>query len=373
MNYRSNNGDERTMMFMDNDDTQRTSYDGERTRPSDKTDSPDSEETEFVNTESHHSYVSDNDVEDVAVQRSQALNTERGEGGSTWKKVAIGSGVGILLGASSAIASEYILNRDKHGTDESDVSDEEDETDNNSAVSDEEGGADDNSAESNDVVVDDDVPAWSDGEIDIAETVNDDMSFSEAFSAARAELGAGAVFEWRGNVYSTYYAEEWEQMSDEERDEFNNHFSWNNASSSSSSDVVEDVQDDELMEVELSGEDVILSSDAQNVESEDVLAETVSEEAYEAEIEVLGVEYDEETGYSYAALSIDDQEVVVVDVDSDYDVDYVVADFDENGYITEDEVVDVTTQTSDDQSYLCASDDGYPDYVNDDYDAYDMA
>jgi hypothetical protein len=360
MNNRSNNEDERTMMFMDNDDTQRTSYDGERTRPSDKTDSPDSEETEFVNTESHRSYVSDNDVEDVAVQRSQALNNERKEGGSTWKKVAIGSGVGILLGASSAIASEYILNRDKHDTDESDVSDEEDETDNNSA-------------ESDDVVVDGDLPAWSDGEVDIAETVNDDMSFSEAFSAARAELGAGAVFEWRGNVYSTYYAEEWEQMSDEERDEFNNHFSWSNASSSSSTDVVEDEQDDELMEVELSGEDVILSSDAQNVESEDVLAETVSEEAYEAEIEVLGVEYDEETGYSYAALSIDDQEVVVVDVDSDYDVDYVVADFDENGYITEDEVVDVTTQTSDDQSYLCASDDGYPDYVNDDYDAYDMA
>lgn len=50
---------------------------------------------------------------------------------------------------------------------------------------------------------------------DIAEDVQDsggnyeEMSFGEAFAAAREDLGPGETFEWHGNVYSTYTAEEW--------------------------------------------------------------------------------------------------------------------------------------------------------------------
>ncbi len=39
-------------------------------------------------------------------------------------------------------------------------------------------------------------------------TVNDNMSFAEAFAAARAELGPGGVFEWNGQLYGTFYATE---------------------------------------------------------------------------------------------------------------------------------------------------------------------
>lgn len=39
-------------------------------------------------------------------------------------------------------------------------------------------------------------------------TVSDNMSFSEAFAAAREELGAGGVFSWQGEYYNTFYAEE---------------------------------------------------------------------------------------------------------------------------------------------------------------------
>lgn len=39
-------------------------------------------------------------------------------------------------------------------------------------------------------------------------TVTDDMSFSEAFAAAREELGPGGVFEWNGQLYGTFYATE---------------------------------------------------------------------------------------------------------------------------------------------------------------------
>lgn len=42
--------------------------------------------------------------------------------------------------------------------------------------------------------------------------VNDEMSFGEAFAAARAAYGPGAVFEWNGNKYNTYYKEELDEQ-----------------------------------------------------------------------------------------------------------------------------------------------------------------
>lgn len=52
-----------------------------------------------------------------------------------------------------------------------------------------------------------------------AHSVNDDMSFSEAFATARAEVGPGGAFVWHGQVYGTYRADdpEWIGMSSEER------------------------------------------------------------------------------------------------------------------------------------------------------------
>lgn len=62
----------------------------------------------------------------------------------------------------------------------------------------------------------------SQGEADtlhVAE-VNDNLSFGEAFNAARAEVGAGGVFHWRGAIYNTYTSDEWNAMNEEERNEF---------------------------------------------------------------------------------------------------------------------------------------------------------
>lgn len=54
----------------------------------------------------------------------------------------------------------------------------------------------------------------------VATGVDDDMSFSEAFAEARAELGPGGVFEWHGRLYNTYYANEWNAMTPEQRGGF---------------------------------------------------------------------------------------------------------------------------------------------------------
>lgn len=70
----------------------------------------------------------------------------------------------------------------------------------------------------------------TDGEVPLAHNVNDSMSFGEAFAAARAEVGPGGVFEWHGQLYGTYYADEWNSMSAAERAEYNSHFAWSGGS-----------------------------------------------------------------------------------------------------------------------------------------------
>lgn len=52
---------------------------------------------------------------------------------------------------------------------------------------------------------------------EIATNVNDDMSFAEAFAAARNEVGAGGYFVWHNKPFNTYYKEEWDSMSPEQR------------------------------------------------------------------------------------------------------------------------------------------------------------
>ena len=56
--------------------------------------------------------------------------------------------------------------------------------------------------------------------VQLSTTVNDDMSFGEAFAAARSELGTGGVFMWQGNAYNTFYKEEWADMTSFEKESF---------------------------------------------------------------------------------------------------------------------------------------------------------
>ena len=57
-------------------------------------------------------------------------------------------------------------------------------------------------------------------DMDVASGVDDSMSFSQAFAAARHEVGPGGLFEWRGNTYGTYYANEWNAMSADDKAQY---------------------------------------------------------------------------------------------------------------------------------------------------------
>jgi hypothetical protein len=57
-------------------------------------------------------------------------------------------------------------------------------------------------------------------DLQVATTVNDEMSFGEAFMNAREEVGAAGVFYWHGNPYNTFNKEEWAELSTEQKDDY---------------------------------------------------------------------------------------------------------------------------------------------------------
>lgn len=57
-------------------------------------------------------------------------------------------------------------------------------------------------------------------DVQIAGNVDDSMSFSEAFSAAREDTGPGGIFSWRGATYNTFFKDEWNQIGLADKQEF---------------------------------------------------------------------------------------------------------------------------------------------------------
>ena len=57
------------------------------------------------------------------------------------------------------------------------------------------------------------------GHVEVA-SVTPGTSFADAFAEARAEVGPGGVFHWRGGIYNTYTQEEWNSMSDAQKHQF---------------------------------------------------------------------------------------------------------------------------------------------------------
>lgn len=129
------------------------------------------EETKYLNPTSKVEYA---EFEEQPIREPQSEKTG-------WKKVAIGSAAGILLGAGAIYAVSGEEKQDAASTASSPTADKQ--------------------------------PAKV-GE------VSDDMSFTDAFNSARAQVGAGGVFHWHGGIYSTYTADEWDNMTADNREEY---------------------------------------------------------------------------------------------------------------------------------------------------------
>lgn len=135
------------------------------------------EETKYMNPETENQEVVEENVENVENSK-----------GETWKAVTIGGVTGILMGAGGLYAMNAFA----------------EETPGSSTGKPLPAG----SVRTNDETG-----------MKVA-SVNDEMSFGEAFATARQAVGEGGVFHWRGNVYNTFTKEEWDAMTPAERNEF---------------------------------------------------------------------------------------------------------------------------------------------------------
>lgn len=300
-----------------------------------------------------------------AAPANHAAKEVKASKGSTWKNAAAGAGSGLLIGGLATVLMGM------KGADSNDSAD------------DTEGGNHANELSH---------PEWVDDEVAVATTVNDDMSFGEAFAAARADVGSGGCFEWHGNLYSTYTAEEWDSMTAEQRAEWSNHFSWNHidhsssdvaqnsSNQSASTDQSATVQDqetadnDDIAVVSVDPQDNNLAQSTSTQTSDQNEWMEVSQD--DPEIEILGVVHDNETGANIGGMTLDGQEVILVDVDNDLTFDYLATDADGNGQLSQDEIIDIQDQNltvndlggfDNPMDDLYANNDG-PDYTTDGFD-----
>ena len=269
---------------------------------------------------------------------AETTHTKRAQ----WVKIGGSAGTGLLLGAASALLTSSTLADDST----------EDSTDNTSS-------------------------ALGDSSVPVAESVNNDMSFSEAFAAARHEVGAGGAFEWHGNVYSTYYAEEWNSMTEEEQNDYYSHVNHTpSAYHAETHDTAEVVSVDDS-QAHTTEQDNPQTSTASN----DIAQTSTTSSVDDVEIEVLGVNHDDATGANVVSMTVGGHGAILVDVDNNNTIDIMAMDVNDDGQISGNEIADVSDQgltidqfgtPTDPAGNMYASNDDLPDYVNNaNIDCYD--
>lgn len=249
------------------------------------------------------------------------------KGNNTAAKVAVGAGTGVVVGA---LAATLMSMGRGDGPDQED--DKAGDGDSGTKV-----GAE----------------VYTDGEIEVAHNVNDSMSFSEAFAAARQEVGPGGCFEWHGQVYGTYTANEWNTMSAGEKQDYEDHFNWNKFQSTGSQQQEQQQEQQHVAEQHTSSQSasmddvvVVESNDEENIAGKHDVVSTDDyvDDGGDVDIQVLGIEHSSQTGAYYASLTVGDQEVVLIDVDSDMQFDYLTADVNHNNIIEDNEIEDIQGQ-----------------------------
>lgn len=247
-------------------------------------------------------------------QTAASRNTTGKNGAARWQMVSIGGVTGIAMGIGAARAMDAFA-----ATEEGDVTDAEAVNEDNQAAA-----SDDSQTAASE-------EATTATEVHEA-TVSQGQSFGAAFAAARAEVGPGGVFMWHGRLYNTYTAEEWQAMSDAQKDEFaadvqpllaqqtvqTQHVEHHTVSHHE--ETVVHVRDDK--EEEHSGDD----------------------DAQQPEVHFLGVESREVEGQTVnvGRMTVDDVNVALVDVDNDRVFDVRLMDRNRNGEIEDNEIEDVS-------------------------------
>ncbi len=183
-------------------------------------------------------------------------------------------------------------------------------------------------------------------------TVDDSMSFSQAFEAARAQVGAGGLFTWHGNIFNTYTADEWKAMSNADKHQF--------AEQVKPEIPASEVDTKQVAEAEsqISDDDVQIAHESAQHQDHDVEVQpsrvneanaqvtTWNELAESDDVRIVGykdIDVGRGRSISMQELEINGQRVAVIDVDKDGDPDLAMTDLNHNQQMDEGEVIDLHT------------------------------
>ena len=222
-----------------------------------------------------------------------------------WKPVTIGGTTGILMGAGAMYAAQKTV----------------DGSMNQSVVTDQ--------------------------QLAVAAT-NDKLSFSEAFEAARAEVGPGGIFRWHGNIYNTYTAEEWNSMSGHDKELFAQQVSpeirpYDMGSSLAAKRVVTEEPSGTNHNQE---PDSHPHTDTYTYTQTFTHTYTHDDDVKDDDVRVVGfgdVPLPNGQVVTVEELDINGQRVAVIDVDHDGEADLAMMDINHNHQIDEGEVIDLHT------------------------------
>lgn len=194
--------------------------------------------------------------------------------------------------------------------------------------------------------------------------VDDNASFSQAFADARAQVGPGGVFEWHGRVYGTYYKDEWDNMTAEQKHEYQASIDYKDViSDESMAQHHNEVAQHNVHHTSYHTQDTTdkpeTANDSQDVSSEDV------------DVQVLEVGQTDLNGdgipENAAVLEVNGHEVLIVDIDQDGIADAALCDIDNDGQV---EIADLSGENmampeqSAGDAYMAQADNA-PDYMND--------
>ena len=251
------------------------------------------------------------------------------------KVVMFGTVPGILLGAAGISAAAYAVSDDFDAVVDDFKDAASDILGSNEAAAAEVNVNPEQAAEEQPEVVTEveDVTASVAETLPVAE-VSDEMSFGSAFAAARSQVGAEGVFEWRGNYYSTYTKEEWDAMDADARGEYMQKYYETdmNAETDMETETEEVVDAHEVAENMTVQEEFTVSqvqASAVVVESKDVEVEFVVEETVNSDV-VFG--------------QTEGHDTMFVDANGDGAADYMVVDVNDDGEAGYDEIHDVSDE-----------------------------
>lgn len=201
--------------------------------------------------------------------------------------------------------------------------------------------------------------------------VDDNVSFSQAFADARAQVGPGGVFEWHGRVYGTYYKDEWDNMTAEQKHEYQASIDYKDVISDESMALH---HNDMAQHNATQHESNVHHTSYHNQETTaqpETVENSQNESSEEVDVQVLEVGQTDLNGdgipENAAVLEVNGHEVLIVDIDQDGIADAALYDVDNDGQV---EIADLSGENmampeqSAGDAYMAQADNA-PDYMND--------